>query len=465
MARAFAARFWPWAFLLAWFFWFAGNGLNARFTADDLMNLTIHRTLPFGRMALGNLAWWSSMYRPMGGVFYVAMYRLFGFSPLPFRVACFALLLGNLALLYRVCLQLTGSRETALLAALLDSYHASFVTLYYSTGTVYELLSFCFYLAAFQYYLGVRQTGARLKPRQWALLVALYIAALDSKEMAVTLPLALGCYELIWHPPERGFRGLARWLGREALGMWIAALVTVPYVIGKLTGPGNFLTNPAYRPDITAIRYLRTFRLYLGLIFYHDRFFRNSYAILFLAALLALAVWRRSRPLMFAWCFVLFSVLPFIFLPHYSGSFIYLPMLGWTLYAASALVMLRQAAGNRIPAAVLFLAVALGLAPLHVRASKKTMEEFSSAQLPTREMIAELKRVQPALPRGAHVFFVDDPFPPRNYWLLFLVQGFYDDLTIDVQRAKDGASLADRHYDAVLRWTDGRLLRVAPGGP
>jgi hypothetical protein len=459
-----AARWWPWAFILAWFFWFAAGGLRAGFTPDDLMNLTIHRMVSPGRLALANLTWWSTVYRPMGGVFYVAMYRLFGLSPLPFRAACFALLVGNVALVYRVCLQLTGSRETALLAALVDSYHAWFVTLYYSTGAIYELLCFGFYLAAFQYYLGVRQAGARLQPRQWVVLAALYIAALDSKELAVTLPLALGCYELIWHPPERGCRGLGRWLGREALGMWLTALVTVPYVIGKLTGPGNLLTNPAYRPEISALRYLRTFRLYLDLVFYQDHFFRNGPAILLLAAMLAPAVWRRSRPMLFAWCFVLFSVLPFIFLPHYSGAFMYLPMFGWALYAASALEMLRYGAGNRIPAPVLFLAVALALGPLHARASKKTLEQFASVQLPIRETIAELHRVEPTAPRGAHLFFVDDPFPARTYWLLFLVQELYDDLTIDVQRAKDGASPTDRRYDAVLRWADGRLVREAPGG-
>ena len=51
--------------------------------------------------------------------------------------------------------------------------------------------------------------------------------------------------------------------------------------------------------------------------------------------MLALAIWRKSRPLLFAWCFLMFSVLPFIFVPHYSGFFMYLPMVGWTLYAAT----------------------------------------------------------------------------------------------------------------------------------
>ena len=55
----------------------------------------------------------------MGGIVYAAVYRLVGFHSMPFRLVCFALLLANLWLFYRVCLRLTDRREVALLATLL----------------------------------------------------------------------------------------------------------------------------------------------------------------------------------------------------------------------------------------------------------------------------------------------------------------------------------------------------------
>lgn len=447
--RALTARFGPALFLVAYFFWFAGGGLWAGFTGDDLMNLNFHLTPSFARLLLSNLTYWTTAYRPMGGIVYAAVYRLAGFHSMPFRVVCFALLLVNLWLLYRVCLRLTERREVALLATALATYHAWMVNLYYSTGTIYELLCFGFYFAALDYYLGIRQAGKPLRPRQWACFLGLYICALNSKELAVTLPLCILCYEWIWHRLKGGVRGVA-----------ISALVTLPFVIGKLSGPESLAANPLYRPAISPARYLHTFHLYLNVLFYQDHFFRDANTILLVVAMLAVAIWRRSRPLLFAWFFVLFSVLPFIFVPHYSGFFMYLPMVGWVLYAATVLEMLRERFAKAIPPAVLLLTIMLVLAPLHARESRRSMQVFTSADLPTTEMIAQLRRVQPSVPKGAHLFFESDPFPPRTFSLVFLVRLVYDDLTIGVARATDGDALAGRHFDAVFRWDDGKLNRV-----
>jgi len=443
------ARFGPALFLVTYFFWFAGGGLWARFTGDDLMNLNFHLTPSFPRLVLSNLTYWTTAYRPMGGIVYVVIYRLAGFHSMPFRVVCFALLLANLWLLYRVCLRLAERREVALLATALATYHAWLVNLYYSTGTIYELLCYVFYFAAFDYYLEIRQAGKSLRPRQWACFLALYICALNSKELAVTLPLCVLCYEWIWHRLKGGVRGVA-----------ISALVTLPFVIGKLSGPESLIVNPLYRPAISGARYLHTFHLYLNVLFYQDHFFRDANTILLVAAMLAVAIWRRSRPLLFAWFFVLFSVLPFIFVPHYSGFFLYLPMAGWALYAATILEMLRERFAKAIPPMVLFLAVALALAPLHARASRKSMQVFATADMPTTETIAQLGELRPSVPRGAHLFFESDPFPPKTFSLVFLVRLVYDDLTIEVARAKDGDAIDGRRFDAVFQWVDGKLVKV-----
>jgi hypothetical protein len=449
--RSLTARFGPALFLVAYFFWFAGRGLWARFTGDDLMNLNFHLTPSLPELLRSNLTYWTTAYRPMGGIFYVAIYRLAGFHPMPFRAVCFALLLANLWLLYRVCLRLTGRHEIALLATMLATYHAWMVNLYYSTGTIYELLCFGFYFAAFDYYLGIRQTGQTLKFRQWAVFLGLYICALNSKELAVTLPLSLLCYELIWHEWKASARGVT-----------ISALVTLPFVIGKLTGPDSLVANPLYRPAISASRYLHTLPLYVNVLFYRDHVFRSGNTMVVVVAMLALAVWRKSRPLLFAWCFILFSVLPFIFVPHYSGFFMYLPMAGWALYAATCIEMLRERFARHVPVVVVVVLLALALAPLHARESHRTMQVFTSADLPTTEMIAQLRRLQPSLPKGALVFFESDPFPPKTFSLAFLVRLVYDDLTIQVARAKDGDPLTGGHFDSVFRWDDGKLLRVGP---
>src|SRR4051812_12910409 len=159
------------------------------------MNLHDHLRRGPVRLVLDNLRYWSTAYRPLGGLFYVALYRIFGFHPLPFRAACFGLLALNLGLLGRFTFRLSGSREVAFLAMLLGGYHAWFVDLYYSTGTVYDLLCYAFFLGAFDVYLGIREQGRDLTWRDVAIVTVLYVCALNAKEMAVTFPVLLAIYE------------------------------------------------------------------------------------------------------------------------------------------------------------------------------------------------------------------------------------------------------------------------------
>ena len=187
------------------FLGFSGDGLRAYFTPDDMMNL-------YG-------AWFRPLAesdRPVGALFYRALFAAFGFNPLPYRIACFAILSANLALLYVLCLKLSHSREVAALACLLGAYHAHLADLYYSTGTVFDLLCFLFYFGALALYIQVRERAIR-----WLILVlALYLCALGAKEMAVTLPLFLVLYDLIYYPPAPHLSSALPWAGRELRRLW-----------------------------------------------------------------------------------------------------------------------------------------------------------------------------------------------------------------------------------------------------
>jgi len=115
---------------------------------------------------------------------------------------------------------------------------------------------------------------------------------------------------------------------------------------------------------------------------------------------------------------------------------------------------------DTITQAALFLSVACILAPLHARENSRTLPHFLSVQPPAREMAAELLRVQPQVKRGAHVLFVDDPFPRDQYFLLFLTRLLYHDMTIEVTRTSvQPCPVAQyRNYDVVLLYRRGNLL-------
>jgi hypothetical protein len=462
-----------------WLMLFAHNGLWAHFSIDDLTNLHGYLSRSPASLLVDNLRYWSTSYRPLGGLFYVALYRWFGFDPLPFRVACFGLLALNLGLLWRFTLRLSGSREVAFLALLLAGYHAWFVDLYYSTGTVYDLLCYSFYLGAFNLYLGVRGQGLALASRHLGILIALYVCALNAKEMAVTLPAMLAAYEVIYQWRALRERG-RRWPWHEGRAVLVTGLLTLPYVIGKLTGAGNLAENPAYRVTISPAHYLHTFHLYLNPLLYQKHVFRDANTIQLLLAMLGIALWQRSRPLLFAWCFLLVSLLPVAFMAHYAEFFLYLPMAGWSLYAAVLLVMARRLlmsllvrlgrlqTGRVQTASVvaLPLVLALFLAPHHRQESAKTLRSFENFQPPSRRVAGELIALRPSLPRGARVLFIDQPLARHPYFLLFLTRLLYRDLsiTVDEPPAGHGTPAGLGHYDAVFEFQQGHLVGATGPG-
>src|SRR5260370_23801309 len=148
------------------------------------------------RLLKQNLMFFSSGYRPLGALTYRLIFGVAGLNALPFRIVVLALMLLNLYLLYRVAAA-AASREIGILTALLLCFSASFADLYYNTGTIYDVLCFTFYFSALALYAGVRKQDHWLTPRQLALFLIFYICALNSKEMAVTLPPVLLVYELL----------------------------------------------------------------------------------------------------------------------------------------------------------------------------------------------------------------------------------------------------------------------------
>jgi hypothetical protein len=195
---------------------------------------------------------------------YRLLFDLAGVHALPFRIVCFALLLGNLYLLYRTAAAIS-TKETGLLAALIGSYNAAYIDLYYNTGTIYDLLCFTFYFLALGLYVRVRKAGQYLKPRTLILFLILYVCALNSKEMAVTLPAILFVYELVFGRAGHADCSLRHWAFRLGPAV-LTAVLTMPYVLGKLSSPSPLLGNEAYRLHLGLRTYFRALGHYLEVL-------------------------------------------------------------------------------------------------------------------------------------------------------------------------------------------------------
>ena len=457
------------AFLLAYFLYFTYDGLRVHFALDDLGNMGhYYRGGPLA-LAVSQFTVWHGDYRPMGGLFYVPILTFAGLNPLPYQAALLAILLANVYLVYRFALRLGCGELAAGLAALVVCYHAGLHNLYYNAAFVYDALCCFFYLAAFLYYLRIRQAGGVPRTRQIALFLALYLCALNSKEMAVTLPLMMLVYEWIYHRPA----AIKAWIfGPARLVLYGAAFAALD-VYGKLFGPDAMVNAEAYHP-VFALRRVRDFqRLSLG-----DLLFgwgSGWGGILLLWAVLAYLAWRRDRPVLrFLWWFMLLTPLPIEFLIGKSQACLYIPMIGWAIFGSVVFVDLASALARVLEAepwgrrlgrggiVALLTAVAIFCWARQNRQYKRTHAEPVMAALghESWDAIQQFRALNPHVRPGSKVAFLDDPF--HSWDMLFLAELWFRDRSVDIHVERHGPLTPEElaKVDYIFTFRNGKLVEL-----
>jgi len=441
--------------IAAYFFFLAGPSLRADFTYDDLGNLYFSWIKPLPEWLKANVLFFLPPSRPFGRLFYALGFRFAGLDPAPYHLVCFLFLCANIYLTYGFARRLTGSREVAALACLLHAYHGSSAGLAYNSGTCFDTFCFFFYVGAFTYYISIRQRGG--SPRLWqiALLVCLYVAALDAKEMAVTLPLVLGVYELLYHREES-------W--RSRIGAIAAmSVITVVYVVGATHGEESLVILQAYKPIVSAASYLLQARSFLNDLIYSVGWFNDARALALLVALFAIAWLSRNRDLMFCWLFLSIGILPVAFIPPRGLYAVYIPTVGLSIFLA----ILIEKAASRIesqPIRVgLFIAAAVTLAAVHKIKGRDNVTWITAPQHQIRDVIVQLSRQRPEVPAGSRILLLRDPFEGRVWDSIFLLRLFYRDNSLVIERGADGH---DRQkFDYVWDFEQGKLLEVTGRPP
>jgi hypothetical protein len=452
------------AFLLAYFLYFTYDGLKVHFAIDDIGNMGHYYLGGPLALALSQFTLWHGDYRPMGGLFYVPILMFAGLNPVPYQAALLLILLANVYLVYRLACLLGAGELSAGVAAIVVSYHAGLHNLYYNAAFIYDALCCFFYLAALLYYVRIRQAGRVPGARQIAVFLALFLCALNSKEMAVTLPLTLLVYEWIYHRPVT----LAT-LRTVAL----AGALTLVDVFGKLFGPDAMANAEAYHP-VFALRRVRDFqRMSLG-----DLLFgwgAGWGGIILLWAVLAYLAWRRDRPVLrFLWWFMVLTPLPIEFLVGKSQACLYVPMVGWAIFGSVVLVDLamalagvleREPFGRRLGRSgltLLLLAIAIFFWARQNRHYKRIYAEPVMASLghESWDVIQQFRAVNPHVRPGSKVAFLDDPF--HSWDMLFVAELWFRDRTLDIHVQRHGPLTEEElaKMDYVFTFDGGKLVQL-----
>lgn len=424
------------ALLGGWFLLWAGPGLWAYFAADDPMNLYFGWAASWGQHARDNVLFFTGALRPLGNLFYKVAFAAFGMNPLPYRVVCFALLLVNLWLSYKVARHVCGSEAGAFLTALVAAYHAPLAGVYYATATIYDILAYFFFYAAFL---------MAAQRRSIAGTCALFVCALNSKEIAVVLPLVIASYEWFCEKERRW-----RWAAATA------ALAAI-WAAGKLLASNSMLSNPAYRPATDGTVWMEHLRHYLRLMTALAWDWSNWGAALLAAGLLAVAWLARDGAVRWAVALIFLATVPILPIQIRSYYVLYIAHFGWALLCGALVARLRRPWLAAAGAAAL-------LVPLHFWATPRMKGDITASQNYVRPLIEQMKEQKIKLKTPPRVLFLDDPFPEDDWVITFVMALLYGEKDIDVMRVKrmDHAPTEAEisTCQAVFRMKDDRLTRV-----
>ena len=429
-------------------------GLAARFAPDDAMNLGQVLRDGWEKLLRSQVDFLHSTYRPLGGLFYLSVYKQFGLNPLPYRIVLHAALAVNVWLAFRLAWLLSRSHAVAALTATGFGYHAAQFNLHFETSVVYDVLCTFFYLLALCLYVGPRVRRQPLGLARGAAIAAAYVAAMNAKEMAVSLPVALLLFEAVY------FRRLSL---RAVALPGALGLLTGLYIWGRLRGPDALGQMNGYVPQLGVGAWLEARAHQAAELLYRTRDFGPREFLVFLGGMLLLALLTRRRWVWWAVGFWVIAALPVDFIrPLRGGANLYLPLFGYALLVAALLVAVsrRLIRKPRARMAVLSLLALLYVGKLYRSRGGQGPPWVASQEL-TWNYIQQLRAV-PGLRAGQSIVFLNDPF---EVWdMYFLTQIVTDDPApnITLQRMLPQplteAELAG--FDRVLTVENGRVRLI-----
>lgn len=390
------------------------------------MNMYKAWQTPVRDLLVSLAAFWEPAYRPLGGVVYRSFYSLFGFHPRPLYIFSWAILIVNTALLYILIARITRTLFHPLVTCIIASVHGMYLDLYYSAGTIYDHLSAFFCLVALLFWFDARlRRGNGLVLFSCAMML-LTIAACDSKENAVALPVLLLAGELLFAPRATRMPRL-----RPLAPVAISTVIVAIFIVTRVAGTADLNSNPAYRPRASVL--VSNLGIYLGDISY-GAVSGPGTAVTILLAIVAITAILRSAPMIFGCIWFTATLLPVALIMIRPGYAIYLPMMGLGLWASDLMYRLLKRVPKLFLPAFAVLASAL-LCAWHLTHWPVDWDpHYSPEWITTQTFLARYPRMQP----GAKLLFITDPFPRDAWDLYFNIKLLYHDDTLIVDRLLSG---------------------------
>jgi len=462
---------------------FISRAVGGHFAPDDLMNMVWYWNDGFWRVLWHNFTFWSTAYRPLGGLYYLPIYAAFKLNSVPYRLLILATVLANACLSCRLAHLLTGSRSIALVTGILGSAHVGLMIIYYANSSIYDILAYFFTMLILIRYIVIRRQGRLLSGGQIAMLAALFILALDAKEMSVVIPGFVLSYEIFFHGTPWDGRdqresGWIHWSRREGLLSLLLILLAAIYTAGKIFGPHALSqVESVYKIHISRNLYTEDNLHYLNELFY-TRFFDRGIKLFAVNSILLLGVGlaRKSPALRWTCFFLLTATLPISIIPIHGNNALYIPLFGWSLLAGMAVVKIAGIISPaitwshfEIPRTAVRTALVIALVAWAgywtADSSRYLSDFFRTDQQPAWSAIQQFASL-PFRPRPhSSVLILKDPFP--GYEAFDIAELTWNDHSLNVHLGRDyhaeptAAEIAT--YDSVLTFEGGELKVLRDG--
>src|SRR5215216_6214525 len=334
--------------LIAYFLHFALPARQGGFREDEMMNIWTYWYVGPVQLLFALAKFWTPYFRPGGGLYYLPLYHFFGLNPLPYRIVQISTLALSIPIAYYLARLLASSRSVAFLAILAFCYHPYVANLVFVGAFIYDVLCGLFYLAALTYYVQIREKNAFLRPFQVLVFLLLYVCALNSKEMAVTLPVIVLLYELLRSPRWPNWNAFFSWSWRCVTPSLTAGVMTTIYVYSKIYGSDSVTRFDSYRPTYSWHNFVTSNAKFVGKLFYAPEAITPLALIVLWTVVFIYAFLRRDRMLRLMAFWVVIVPLPIAFIfPIRSGGCLYLLLFGWAMICAKAACDLIAFVANR----------------------------------------------------------------------------------------------------------------------
>ena len=289
-------------------------------------------------MLLYNVDPFANFFRPFGTLIYWIFWHAFGLSPLPYHIFAWTLHILNVLLLYTLLKRIVGSQYAAAVGVLVFSFRSNFADIYWSFGTIFELLA-CSLL-----FLTILIYAREFSYARLAIVAILYVLAIKSKEMAVTLPAILVLYDLCIREGKFDRRRVA----------WYAALgiFTVSWSYVRFLSMGSDSPANPYYMDFSFITMGRGYGWYFDHL-YGLRLRWGAWISAMVFLVLGFAYAREKRGLFFLG-YIFATLLPVVFLVNHRYEFFwYIPFFGIAGLAALVTAAVEKRLSRLLPARVL----------------------------------------------------------------------------------------------------------------